>query len=197
MQGEATSTLPDTVVSESSEESLSGCSLSSPPQPPEFSTCSSSSSTSSSVDRSSSSSDLLSLSDIFGPEISFAPTLQSWLTFKVVGDNIDKNIQPQDMRLDNQTKSLHYFHVYAVRDRIDLSDYDDTLPSPDISSICIDQLLPSDDDNTNLRANYSILIARVLKKYMPFLKVFRNGLERHIRHQYYEEMSSKSEVVSA
>lgn len=113
----------------------------------------------------------------------------------MVGDNIDKNIQPQDMRLDNQTKSLHYFHVYAVRDRIDLSDYDDTLPSPDISSISIDKLLPSDDDNTNLRANYSILIARVLKKYMPFFNAFGNGLERHIRHQYYEEMSSKSEVV--
>lgn len=167
--------LPDTVTvtvaSESSDESLSGCSLSSL-QAPEFSTCTSSSSTSSAGDSvsSNSSSDLLSLSDIFGPEISFAPTLQSWLTFKVVGDNIDKNIQPQDMRLDNQTKSLHYFHVYAVRDRIDLSDYDDTLPSPDISSISIDKLLPSDDDNTNLRANYSILIARVLKKYMPFLR---------------------------
>ena len=195
MQREATA--PGRVVSESSEESSSVCSLSSPPQPPEFSTCSSSSSTSSALDSSSSSSDLFSLSDVFGPEISFAPTLQSWLTFKVVGDNIDKNIQPQDMRLDNQTKSLHYFHVYTVRDRIDLSNYDDTSSSPDISSICVDQLLPSNDDNTTLRANYSILIARVLKKYIPFFKEFGNGLERHIRHQYYEEMSSKSEVVRA
>ena len=27
-------------------------------------------------------------------------------TFKLVGDNIDKNIKPHDMRLDSQTKSL-------------------------------------------------------------------------------------------
>ena len=42
-------------------------------------------------------------------------------TFKLVGDNIDKNINPQDVRLDSQTVSLHYFHSYAVRDRIDMS----------------------------------------------------------------------------
>ena len=32
---------------------------------------------------------------------------------------------------------------------------------------------------------------------MPFFKEFGAGLERHIRHEYYEEVSVKSEVVSA
>ena len=31
----------------------------------------------------------------------------------IVGDNIDKNVSPRDMRVDNQTKSFHYFHSYA------------------------------------------------------------------------------------
>lgn len=38
--------------------------------------------------------------------------------FKLVGDNIDKNVKPRYMRSDNQTKSLHYFHVYTVADRV-------------------------------------------------------------------------------
>ena len=39
--------------------------------------------------------------------------------FRLVGDNIDKSIKPRDMRLDHQSKQLHYFHVYAVKDKID------------------------------------------------------------------------------
>ena len=39
-------------------------------------------------------------------------------TYKLVGDNIDKNIRPREMRSDHQTKSLHYFHTYGVRDRV-------------------------------------------------------------------------------
>eukprot|EP00731_Ephydatia_muelleri_P026207 Em0018g307a len=50
-----------------------------------------------------------------------APTdLEEWCGFRLVGDNIDKTIGPRDMRLNNQSKSLHYFHVYAVKDRVDV-----------------------------------------------------------------------------
>ena len=35
----------------------------------------------------------------------------------LVGDNIGKNVSPHDMRVDNQTKSFHYFHSHAVHDR--------------------------------------------------------------------------------
>ena len=55
--------------------------------------------------------------------------LTPWCGFKIVSDNIDKNIQPSHQRLDRQTQSLHYFHSFAVRDRIDLSAYSDQPPS--------------------------------------------------------------------
>lgn len=42
----------------------------------------------------------------------------------------------------------------------------------------------------------SILIGRTLKRYMPFFITFGQGVERHILHQYSEEMSRKSSVVS-
>ena len=43
--------------------------------------------------------------------------------FHLCGDNIDKNIKQRYFRTDKPsgTKSLHYFHYYAVKDRIDFS----------------------------------------------------------------------------
>ena len=55
--------------------------------------------------------------------------LPPWCGFKIVGDNIDKNVRPSHQRLDRQTQSLHYFHSFAVRDRIDLSAYSDQPPA--------------------------------------------------------------------
>ena len=116
-------------------------------------------------------------------------------TFKLVGDNIDKNSTPTEIRVDSQTKSFHYFNSYAVRDRIDLSACNDcpSLPDPDL--IQLDTLLPSNDDHLALITNFCHLIARVLMSYMPFFSKLGDGLERHIKHEYYSEMSSKSEVV--
>ena len=51
-------------------------------------------------------------------------------------------------------------------------------------------------DHEALSKNFSYLVARVHKEYMPFFASFGSGLEKRIRHQYYEEMSLKSEVVS-
>ncbi len=41
--------------------------------------------------------------------------------YKIVFDNIDKNVKPRYMRSDSQIKSLHYVQSYAVRNRIDFS----------------------------------------------------------------------------
>ena len=41
--------------------------------------------------------------------------------FKIVDDNIDMNVVPRHKRIDKQTKSLHFFQTFAIRDRLDLS----------------------------------------------------------------------------
>ncbi len=78
-----------------------------------------------------------------GPESE--PYLPSIYTYKLVGDNIDKNVTPRHMTIDSQTRSLHYFHVYGVRDRIDLSSYSNDRQVPDVSSIHLHNLLPTKD----------------------------------------------------
>lgn len=75
------------------------------------------------------------------------------LTFQLVGDNIDKNISPHDVRLDSQTQSLHLFQVYAVKDRIDFSSLDDNPSLPDKEQIQFDSILPSEEDYTALTMN--------------------------------------------
>ena len=41
--------------------------------------------------------------------------------YKIVFDNIDKNVAPRFMRNEHQTRSLHYVHSNAVKDRLDFS----------------------------------------------------------------------------
>ena len=120
----------------------------------------------------------------------------SLTTYKIVGDNIDKEIKPRHMRSDNQARSLHYFHSYAVRDRVNLDSYDDSTSAPDPSVIDLESLLPSPEDTEEIRHNMAILVARTLKKYIPYFLQYGKGVERHITHEFYEEMTQKSDVVS-
>ncbi len=116
-------------------------------------------------------------------------------TYKLVGDNVDKHVKPREMRVDAQAETLHYFNTYAVRDRVDASTLPDKPALPDRSSIEVEDILPSPQDHTAITTNFAILIGRVLRKYMPYLTNFGFGLEKHIKHKFYE-MSHKSEVVS-
>ena len=61
--------------------------------------------------------------DCFRPQVSNVASVLD--TFKIIGENIDKDIKPRDMRADHRTRSLHYFHTYAVKDRIELDKYSD------------------------------------------------------------------------
>ena len=135
------------------------------------------------------------MDDFLGPvAASVQPALK---TYRLVSDNIDKQVRPRDMRSDYQTRSLHYFHTYAVRDRVDLTRISDQKPFLDLKTIHLDATLPTSGDKKELQKNFSILFARILKKYIPFFAKFGAGLERHIQHEVYHEMSQKSEVVSS
>lgn len=148
------------------------------------STCTSAPSVESSID----------LDTFLGPE--HPPQDGVLTTFKIVGDNIDKEIRPRHMRSDYQTRSLHYFHAYALRDRLNLDSYDDNASAPDQSSIDLETLLPSPNDMRDIRHNMALLIARTLKKYVPYFAKYAKGLERHITHEFSDEMARSSVVVS-
>ena len=137
----------------------------------------------------------IDLDSFLGPE-SASTVLSVLPTFKIVGDNIDKEIKPRNMRSDYQARSLHYFHLYALRDRVNLDNCEDQPSAPVMSNIDLDLLFPCESDERTLRKNMGIIVARILKKHIPFFAKYGKGIERHIRHTFTEEMSKKSAVVS-
>ena len=120
---------------------------------------------------------------------------QGWFGFKIVGDNIDKNVRPRHQTIDSQTKSLHYFHAFAALDRIDLSLHSEKRPSIDPSLFDLESLLPSSDDICKMKSNFQFHIARVITTFLHCLTPMKAVVPLHIQHQYHREMSRKSTVV--
>ena len=82
----------------------------------------------------------------------------AWHGYKLVGDNIDKDIRASFQRLSHTTQSLHYFHVYAVLDRVDFSGLSDLRDT----EVAVDPLtlLPSKSDVAVLKKEMSTIISR-------------------------------------
>ena len=120
--------------------------------------------------------------------------LSQWHGFKYVGDNIDKNIKPRHQTLDSQGKSLHYFHYYALMDRIDLSTESDEPPSETVS-LTIDDILPTEDDYTTILSNFATLTSRVICEHIAGFAPFKHLVKQHIEHVHQKEMCQRSKVV--
>ena len=127
------------------------------------------------------------------------PPCQPWSGFKIVGDNIDKNVRPRHQTLQCRTQSLHYFNSYAVLDRCDFSGLDSLQESAsasiDLLEFDVMKLLPSQRDIEQLNSNLAILVGRMLTKHMPSFQKYTSLVQDHIRHKYSDEMSKMSAVV--
>ena len=133
------------------------------------------------------------------PSFNCTPLFPS--SFKIIGDNVDKNVTPRYIRStsEQQVKSLHYYHSYAVRDRIDVSSFPNELSPTCIPplEICAKTLLPNEDDDSALIANIKVLFSRILVQTLPFFNMaFSDLIVDHINHRRHKEMSSKSCIVS-
>ena len=115
---------------------------------------------------------------------------------KLVADNIDKTVKPRFMRVNKRNVSMHFMHVYAVQDRISLEKLSETPPPVPIEP-ALNEILPSKSDDLELSKLFGIHVSRILATHMPFfLEIFKDAVSWHICHEFSEEMSKKSEVVS-
>lgn len=130
-------------------------------------------------------------------EHSVLPTspLPLWHGFKIVGDNLDKQISPRHQTMERRVKSLHFFNCYAVLDRLNLSSYTDETPTGPLS-LDIDDILPSESDHTTIISNFAVLAGRVVQQYMPAFKNLPCLVTEHIDHIHQKEMCQQSRVVS-
>ena len=60
----------------------------------------------------------------------------------MIGDNLDLFIRHRTEISDHHADSKHFFHMYAVRDRVDHLFLDDVLCPIDISSVNVNDVLP-------------------------------------------------------
>ncbi len=107
--------------------------------------------------------------------------------YKIVFDNVEKNVKPRYMRSDCQTRSLHCVHGYGVKDRIDFSEYSDVAPQ-EVNAF---DVIPTEEDYKSLKSDFSVLVSQAIVEFLPFFSAIS-----HIPHRYSKEMSAKSEVVS-
>ena len=86
--------------------------------------------------------------------------------YKLVGDNVDKNVKPSLQRFEMRSQSLHYFHSFAVRDCVPIEALSHS--SPVHSAITIapiptpdpQKLLPTPDDMHYIKDEMCILLSR-------------------------------------
>lgn len=81
---------------------------------------------------------------------------------------MDKDVRPSKMTMNKQTKSLHFYHAYAVKDRIDTSH----LPECHLSqpSLTYNDFIPGDEDYASLKSDFTVLVTRILCQHMNFLR---------------------------
>ena len=143
-------------------------------------------------------------------------TTGEMLSYKLVGDNLDKNVRRSFQRMDRTTKSLHYFHTYGVRDRVSIAGMSF---QPCQQFVSADLILPSSSDLNVLKRDFIILVSRCfnyiihinthfilasmyclcsVRILVQHLKTFdnqRKDVVWHIPSSHTKEMSQKSYVV--
>jgi len=99
------------------------------------------------------------------------------------------------MRVNHQTRSLHYFNTFAVQDRIPT--FDQSEQCVNHPSLTMHDFLPSAEDYTKLQSHFTVLVSRIMCSNMEYFnKLFGKCLTYHIPHQYSTEMTKPSKIVS-
>ena len=108
-------------------------------------------------------------------------TIRHPLSFSMLGDNLDQNVKARCIISDShQNKSLHFFHLCAVRDRIDFS----KLPNHHMIGCLnsphnhVKELLPTAADYSALHKNFFMSLSHLLNNNMEFLKFSFDGIVR-------------------
>ena len=120
----------------------------------------------------------------------------SWKDYIIVGDNVDKNVSPRDMRVGNQVKSLHYFHSYAVQDRVSLGSLSGDGHVSDIKTLAASAVFPTVGNCIRIRTNYIILAARVIVGNLSHFSFLQKCVAQHIPHKFCKKTAEKSVIVS-
>ena len=112
------------------------------------------------------------------------------------GDNLDWQRRPSIYSSHMGTESIHWFNVLCYKNRVSCWDLDDSKPIRPVLDLPNSSFLPSLEEHSNLRADYIILVLRILVKHCNYFKQFSRPVPGHIPHQFSKEMRKETHVAS-
>ena len=115
---------------------------------------------------------------------------------RIVGDNWDLEVKARCQTKSQNNKSLHYFHAYAVKDRVIPKGLSNQRPQKGIDEVEMQEILPTAEVQESILSDLCYIIPRVIAEYLLPYKTFRKAVHYHIPHAHSQEMTEKSEVVS-
>ena len=92
-------------------------------------------------------------------------------------------------------KSLHWFQIYAVKDRVACDPSLSEGPQKSLDDLQLQEFLPTAEVQARLIDDFTLLVPRIIVQYLPAYQLFRKGVFFHIPHVHSAEMIKKSEVV--
>ncbi|XP_031559255.1 uncharacterized protein LOC116295548, partial [Actinia tenebrosa] len=108
--------------------------------------------------------------------------------YQIIGDNLDMYVKVKHMSSDKQNRSIHWFAMNAIQDRVSSKCPDNATQIKPILEVENSEFLPSPEDNNKLLQDFIPLAARVLVDKVPDFKCFSGTIIKHIPHQFSQEM---------
>ena len=120
--------------------------------------------------------------------------IKEGITFKFIGDNLDKKRRVRDIRSDHQGQLLHMYSILVARTRVptSLSRSGEVAP---IMSIPTSLFLPNMQDLEKVENNLVVLVSRIITAHIKCLQPLAKYVPEHIKHKYSDAMAEKSDVV--
>lgn len=116
-------------------------------------------------------------------------------SYQIIGDNVDLYVKVKHMASERQNKSIHWFAMNAVQDRVTGEHAAADQPIKPVLKMENVEFLPSVHDNHDLLHDFIPLFARVLVEKIPAFRCFKSVVVRHIPHKYTSQMKEKSTQV--
>ena len=117
--------------------------------------------------------------------------------FQIVFDNLNFHQTVRHKTLDNKNKQFNLVHAYAVIDRVNCEHLDNSRPQARVEDLPNATWFMSTDDHQLLKDELNILWQRAIVKFMPCFQHFAPVVAEHIPHEYLQESTRKSEIVSS
>ena len=117
---------------------------------------------------------------------------------KIVFDNLDCFIEPHEMTEDSQNKDEHWVTVMETENRISGNHLSAEKPTQDkLMALECGWCFPNKMEHQLQRADYMVLVSRIITEHVPCLQFLNNITVKHIKHQYSQKTSLPTATVSS